>query len=526
MSAAADLPSASLSGGAASLLAVEGLTKRFGGALALDNVSFEVLPGEVHGLLGQNGSGKSTLIKILAGFHAPEPGARLTVGGREVVLPLPTGGFRSLGIAFVHQHLALVPSMSVLENFLIGEHATALRPVIPWRREATRVRAVFDRFGVQFDLSAAVETLSSVERALLAILRAFDQLERAPGEGGVKLLILDEPTPFLPKGDVQHLFGLVRSLVREGASVVFVSHDIDEVLEITDRVTVLRDGCVAGTLDTHRASKTEIIRLIVGRDVDLEHMRPVARPLGAERARIEGLAGAGVGPVSLTLRHGEVVGLTGLIGSGYDSALHLLYGSQQAAEGRLVLDGEAIELAAMAPDRAIAKGIVLVPGDRLNEGAIGRLTVTDNITLPLIRRTARGWILRHRQMRRIAEELAQDYDVRPRDPLRLLGELSGGNQQKVVLAKWFQTRPRLILLEEPTQGVDIGAREQVFGTIRRMSEVGASVLCASSDHEQLAAICDRVVVFSQGRPVSEIAGTQISKSAIAALCYGAEGSQA
>lgn len=525
MSAALAMSSAPPSGGATSLLTIEELSKRFGGAVALNDVRFEVAPGEVHGLLGQNGSGKSTLIKVLAGFHAPEPGARLTVGGREVVLPLPPGGFRSLGIAFVHQHLALVPSMSVLENFLIGDHATAMRPVILWRREAARVRAVFERFGLRFDLGAAVETLSPVERALLAILRAFDQLERAPGEGGVKLLILDEPTPFLPKGDVQHLFALVRSLVREGASVVFVSHDIDEVLEITDRVTVLRDGQVAGTLNTRRASKAEIIRLIVGRDVDLEHMRPAVRALGVERARIEGLSGPGAGPVSLTLRGGEVVGLTGLIGSGYDSALHLLYGSQPAAEGRLVLDGETMELRAMSPDRAIAQGIILVPGDRLNEGAIGRLSVTDNVTLPLIRRTARGWILRHRQMRRIAEELAQDYDVRPRDPTRLLGELSGGNQQKVVLAKWFQTRPRLILLEEPTQGVDIGAREQVFGTIRRMSEAGASVLCASSDHEQLAAICDRVVVFAQGRSVSEIAGTQISKSAIAALCYGAEGSQ-
>ncbi len=526
MSAAPDIAAAAPAGGAAPLLAVEGLTKRFGGALALDRVDFAVRAGEVHGLLGQNGSGKSTRIKVLAGFHAPGPGARLTVAGRGVALPLPPGGFRRLGIAFVHQHLALVPSMTVLENLLIGDHAAGLRPAIPWRREAARARAVFDRFGLRFDPVARVETLSSVERALLAILRAFDQLDRAPGEGGVKLLILDEPTPFLPKGDVQRLFALVRSLVRAGASVVFVSHDIDEVLEITDRVTVLRDGRVAGTLETRAASKAEIIRLIVGRDVDLDRMRPAARPLGPERARIEGLAGAGVGPLSLALRAGEVVGLTGLIGSGYDAALHLLYGARRATAGTLALDGEALALPAMAPDRAIAKGIVLVPGDRLHEGGIARLPVTDNVTLPLIRRTARGWVIRHREMRRIAEGLAQDYDLRPRDPARLLGQLSGGNQQKVVLAKWFQTRPRLILLEEPTQGVDIGAREQVFATIRRMSEGGATVLCASSDHEQLAAICDRVVVFSQGRPAAEIAGPRISKSAIAARCYGAEGDAA
>lgn len=507
--------------GATPVLSVQGLSKRFGGALALDGVDFSLAPHEVHGLLGQNGSGKSTLIKVLAGFHAPDPGARLTVAGREIHLPLAPGDFRRLGISFVHQHLALVPTMTVIENFLISDHAAQPRWRIAWRAEAARAQRLFARFGMTFDPFARVDALSSVERALLAIVRAFDQLERAPSDTGARILILDEPTPFLPKADVARLFALVRSIVAAGASVIFVSHDIDEVLEITDRITVLRDGRLAGTLQTADARKDEVIRLIVGRDVDLDGMRPPARTPGTEAVRIEDLAAPGIGPVSLRLGKGEVLGLTGLIGSGYDDTLHLIYGARRASAGRIALDGVTADLTAASPDQSIARGIVLIPGDRLHQGAVGRMPVVDNVTLPLIDRTARGWVLRHRQMRAIAERLAAEYDVSPRDPDRLLGQLSGGNQQKVVLAKWFQTEPRLILLEEPTQGVDIGAREQVFRTIRRMAEAGACVICASSDHEQLAAICDRVVVFSEGRPLSEIAGDAISKSAIAALCYGA-----
>jgi len=503
---------------AAPLLEFTNLSKRFGGAKALDGVSFSVGPREVHGLLGQNGSGKSTLIKVLAGFHAPDPGAELKIAGRDVALPLPPGAFHKLGIAFVHQHLGLVPSMSVLENFLIGEHSTAPRWRIRWEREAGRARALFARFGLSIDPHAPVGDLSSVERAQLAIMRAFDQLQRS-SETEVRLLILDEPTPFLPAADVQVLFRLVRNLVAEGASVVFVSHDIDEVMDITDRVTVLRDGRVAGTLRTAGSKKADIVHMIVGRAVDLEAMRPPARALGPDKVRIDNLDGPGVSDFSVVLRAGEVVGLTGLIGSGYDDVVHLVYGSLPAASGRLAIGQKSFDCARISPSAAVAAGIVLVPGDRQNDGAVATLSVAANATLPVLGRDRSGWAISERGMTRVARRLAETYDVRPRDPTRLLGELSGGNQQKVVLAKWFQIEPELILLDEPTQGVDIGAREQVFATIRRMSERGAAILCASSDHEQLAALCDRVIVFVRGRAAANLEGDAISKSAIAELCY-------
>ena len=505
-------------GGPASALRVEALSKHFGATQVLSSVTLDVARGEVHGLLGQNGSGKSTLIKILAGFHAPDEGSRLFVGGQPIALPLPPGEFRKLGIAFVHQHLGLIPSMSVLENLLIGEHATETRWRIDWRGQAHRAKTLLARFGLALDLSAEVESLSSVERALLAIVRAFDQLEQTEGTL-TKLLILDEPTPFLPAEDVSKLFALVRAIVGQGASVIFVSHDIDEVGEITDRISVLRDGHLVGSLVTREASKADIVELIVGRSVDLASMRAPARAPGAEVAILAGLRGGAVQDFSLRVCAGDVVGLTGLIGSGYDDVVGLCFGARQAEGGYLTLAGTERDLSIATPHDSVRNGIAFIPGDRLAAGVVPTLSVVDNATLPILRRFGGGWLMSRRAIRAEAARLNAAFDVRPRDPDLLMSALSGGNQQKVVLAKWFQMQPRLVLLDEPTQGVDVGAREQVFGEIRRMAEQGAAIICASSDHEQLAAICNRVVVMARGRQVAQLDGAEISKSAIAESCY-------
>ena len=507
----------------APVLRLENLSKHFGGARALDGVSFSVDPREVHGLLGQNGSGKSTLIKVLAGFHEPDPGARLWIGGGEVALPILPGGFRALGISFVHQHLGLIPSLTVLENLLIGDLAAEDRWRIGWQAEARRARDLFARYGLAIDPSEPVSRLSPVERALLAIVRAFDQLRevRTAGGGQGRLLVLDEPTPFLPAADVRELFRLVREIVRDGASVVFVSHDIDEVLEITDRATVLRDGRVAGTFETRSVTKDDIVRMIVGRRVELRRAPTAARSRdgGAARVRVRALSGGSVDGLSLDLAAGEIVGLTGLIGSGYDEVPYLLYGATRASAGVLEIAGERHELPATSPAAAIRAGCVLVPGDRQNAAVVGTLPVLDNLSLPVIGTVTSGWAVRGSRLAANAAHLAERFDVRPRDPALPVGALSGGNQQKVVLAKWLQLKPRLILLDEPTQGVDVGAREQVFDAVRQAAREGACVLCASSDFEQLEAICDRVVVFSRGRAVSELAGAEVTKSAIAERCY-------
>ena len=505
------------------VLRISGLSKSFGGAQALDDVSLCVRHGEVHGLLGQNGSGKSTLIKILCGFHAPDGEPTIEIDGRPVAAPISVASLRAHGVAFVHQHLGLMPSLTVLENLMLSELAAGARGFIDWRGEAKRARELFARYDIVLDPLAPLSDLTPVARAQVAIVRAFDELRRDKSKTHARgLLVLDEPTPFLPAQDVKALFRLVREIVADGASVIFVSHDIDEVLEITDRATVLRDGRVAGVFATAEVSKADVIRLIVGRSVDLDAMRPPAKTLPSPDVVISDLAGGGLAPFSLSLAPGEVVGLTGLIGSGYDEAIYRIYGAAPGSSGTLALGGQAVDVARLNPRRAIAHGCVLIPGDRLQSGAVATLSVSENLNQPVFGAVTRGWAMSGASLLRNAADLVARFDVRPRDPQALLGSLSGGNQQKVVLAKWFQTRPRLILLDEPTQGVDVGARAQVFDAIAEAASQGAAVLCASSDYEQLTAICDRVVVFARGRVVAELAGAAISKASIAQACYRAE----
>jgi ribose transport system ATP-binding protein len=509
-------------GSPAPVIEIRNLSKRFGGVRALDKVDLTVGKQEVHGLLGQNGSGKSTLIKILSGFNDPEPGGTLAIAGRDVPLPLPPGGFREHGISFVHQNLGLIPSLTVLENLLAGDLATESRWRIDWRREADRARALFDRYRLAINPTDPVSRLTPVQRALLAIVRAFDQLQRSrAGTDSARLLVLDEPTPFLPAGDVEQLFRLVRDIVANGASVIFVSHDIDEVLQITDRATVLRDGRVAGSFETRNVTKGEIVQMIVGRRIDIDHTRSATMVQREPAASIAQLNGGSIENFAVQLGQGEVVGLTGLIGSGYDEVVYLTYGATPASSGVLDIGGSKYVLAKMSPDRAIEAGCVLIPGDRQNAGAVGSITLLDNISLPVLSSVTREWSIRDAALKGNAAALCERFDVRPRDPMLLFSSLSGGNQQKVLLAKWLQIRPRLILLDEPTQGVDVGAREQVYEAIRAATQMNACVICASSDYEQLATICDRVLVFNRGRVATELSGANISKSSIAEACYQA-----
>lgn len=496
------------------------LSKTFGGEKALDDVRLTVLPGEVHGLLGQNGSGKSTLIKILAGYHEPEPGAELEVFGRTARLPLPPGAFRKLGLAFVHQNLGLMPSLSVLENLRIGDLATRNSWYLSWTRERRRAKEVFARFGLAIDPDERIADLPQVERALVAIVRAFEDIRESQEEhGSAGILVLDEPTPFLPRAGVDRLFGLVRQIARKGASVLFVSHDVDEVLEITDRATILRDGRVAGTLVTAELTSADFVEMIVGRR--MRHFESSRRDLSNETAdiTIAGLMGGSVRDVAIALRRGEVLGLTGLMGSGFDDALSLLFGATRADTGRLVIGGQTFDLTTMTPTVARAAGIALLPADRLGASGVGQLSVSHNVTLPVIDYFMHGIWLDRAALTRRAVELGKAYDVRPVDPTLHLEDLSGGNQQKTLLAKWLQTKPVLLMLNEPTQGVDVGARQQVYEALGVAAKRGASILCASTDAEQLAAICDRVLIFSRGRIVHELAGAEVSKEQIVQQCY-------
>ncbi len=501
--------------GAPALLARH-LSKSFGGERALDDVTINTRRGEVHGLVGENGSGKSTFIKVLSGFHAPDPGGYLEIYGKTVPLPLAPGRFRELGLAFVHQQLGLVPSLTVLENLKIGDFVSHNSLHIAWDAERRKAEETFARFGVSIDPTVRVDEIPQVERALLAIVRAFQDI-RAEREahGNPGILFLDEPTPFLPKQGVEQLIDLVRGIVEEGTSVIFVSHDVDEVLALTDRATVLRDGRVAGTLVTADATKQDFVETILGRRVE-PFLAEALDHTGQEvDIAITNLTGGSVRNVSIELHKGEVLGLTGLIGSGFDDVLYLVFGATPATEGVLRLNGKTIDLEHTSPGAAMKNGIALLPSDRQGAGGVGDLSISDNVTLPVLRKFFRGFGLDRGAMQRSTRDLGAKHDVRPNAPQMQFQSLSGGNQQKVLFAKWLQTEPSLLLLDEPTQGVDVGARQQVFKAITEAAKGGTMVICASTDYEQLAAICDRVLILARGKIVQQLAGSDVNKDRIA-----------
>ncbi|QBF32000.1 sugar ABC transporter ATP-binding protein [Thalassococcus sp. S3] len=503
-------------------LSIDNLSKRFGGAVALDGVSLCVARGEVHGLLGSNGSGKSTLIKVLAGFHDPEPGAEVRLYGRKLPLPVPGHVAREMGLAFVHQHLGLIPSLSVTENLFLGDLATGSDWAINWTRAHGKAAEIFGRFGLSLNPRAEVASLSPVEQALLAIVRAYEELRQASADHADRpgVLVLDEPTPFLPRSGVEQLFRLVRQCTDLGASVIFVSHDVDEVREITDRATILRDGHLIDTVVTAQTSHEAFVERIIGRN--LQDYGGQGKTLAAPRkVAVRGLAADGVGPLDFEIGKGEILGLTGLIGSGFDHVPALLYGARGGVSGRLEIDGRGIPLGLLTPEEAMSKRIAYLPADRLGAAGVGSLPVADNVSMPVYERLKRGLGLTDTHVVGHAYGLGAEAGVKPNVPVLPLAALSGGNAQKALMAKWLQIEPDLLLLDEPTQGVDVGARQQIWDALDRAAASGTSILIGSTDYDQLAQLCHRVLIFGRGQIVAELTGAALSKDTIAEHCYGA-----
>jgi len=499
-------------------LAIKGLTKSFGGVRALSRADLVINPGEIHGLLGKNGSGKSTLIKILSGFHAPDEGS-LEIDGRPVSLPMPLGQSEAHGLAFVHQNLGLLADATVLENLIAGDHERLNRWHINWRSETARARALFEENHLTLDPGAVVADLSPVKRAQLAIVRAADRVRAHQLHGGAGLLVLDEPTPFLPIDDVRELFAMMRRLTARGVAIVFVSHDIDEVMEVTDRATVLRDGHVIGSFVTSQTARAQIVEAIVGRSMTTDRIVADLIPISGNTVNVSNLSGNTLRDVALSVAPGEILGLTGLIGSGYDEVPYLLSGASSARTGQLDMGGVSHNLTRMTPAAAIDAGIALIPADRQKAGLALDLTLTENVTLPLLGRRLSGAFINHAVLARETGGIMARFAVKAEAPGQIASELSGGNQQKLVLGKWLQLGPRLVLLDEPTQGIDVGARREIYDRIIDLCAAGASVICATSEFEQLEMIAHRVLVFDRGRIKAELTGPSVTKSAIAEACY-------
>jgi len=491
------------------VVALRGLGKRFGPVWALRGLDLDLRPGEVHALIGQNGSGKSTVIKTLAGYHQPDEGTIL-VHGDEVRQPLSPRDAGRLGMTFLHQDAPVAAQMTVLENIRVGRYDRAALGRIRWRRERAAVAALLESVNLDIDPDLPASRLPLAERALLGFATAVQAL---PARGGV--LVLDEPTACLPPSGAQLLFDAVRRVTAAGSAVLFVSHRLDEVMELSDRITVLRDGRPAGTVETRSTTPDELVQLMLGRDVG--QIYPESDAAGGETVlSAASVTGRLVDDVSLDLRRGEVVGVTGLVGMGQDELPYLLYGALPLRGGALSVGGR--HLRRVRPRDLRAAGVCLLPADRAGASGVPAATVGENLTLPVLGRFFAGGRLRHGRERTAARGLVRDYDVRPPHPEQRLGSLSGGNQQKVLLAKWLQADPDVVLLHEPTQGVDIASRAQIFGIVRRAADAGAAVLIASSEYEDLARMCDRVLVLHRGRTVAELSGGNLTEDAITRSC--------
>ncbi|MFI7067654.1 sugar ABC transporter ATP-binding protein [Kribbella sp. NPDC050124] len=490
------------------------ISKSFSGKRVLHNLDLEIMPGEVHALVGQNGCGKSTFIKTLAGFHAPDEGGAAWIRGRQIDLPLRSGDRAEHGFAFVHQDLGLVETISVLENVRVGNFGRTRGFRIPWRDERRHVGRLLARLGVDVSPDAPISELSQIDRTNVAIVRAFDQLTGV--ERG--LLVLDEPTAALPKDGIERFFATVKELAAAGCGVLFVSHRLEEVFELADRVSVLRDGHLVHTGPVKELDEDQLIEHILG--FSLDRLYPAShKPTVDVLAKLDNVSGAGVVDVSLNVHRGEIVGLTGLLGSGSERLPYLIFGAEAASEGALTLDGQTVDLQRMTPRKAIELGCAFLPANRLEDGSLQSATVKENLTLPTLGAYfVRGALRRRPELSRV-RKLLRDYDVRPQEPDHLLASLSGGNQQKVLLAKWFETQPVLLLVHEPTHGVDVGARAQIYERLREAAAGGMGILLATSDYEDLPYLCDRVLVFRNGRVVSELHGADLTQERIVEQCF-------
>jgi ribose transport system ATP-binding protein len=490
----------------APLLEMTGIVKEFPGIRALDGVDLDVRAGEVHCLLGQNGAGKSTLIKVLAGAHQPDAGS-ISWHGEQISLGSPTAALKR-GIATIYQELDLVDGLSVAENIFLGHELSAggFTRRGPLR---ARTRALLARLGhSEISASREVGRLSAAGKQIVSMARALSY--------DAQVIVMDEPSAVLAKDEVGNLFRVIRDLTGTGVAVVYISHRLEEIREIGDRVTVLKDGrTVATGLPAKTTPTREVVTLMTGRDVEFPF--PPRVPVSNETApavlRVEGLSRPGeFADVSFTVAAGEIVGLAGLVGSGRSEILETIYGARKRAAGTVTFLGQPLRPGALP--RAVSKGMGLAPEERKSQALFLRETIATNLSAASLARFSKlGFVNRRREFA-AAREQVRALDIRPHDPSRRMVTLSGGNQQKAVLGRWLMHGCRLLLLDEPTRGVDVGARAELYALVRRLADSGVGVLLVSSEVNEVLGLSDRVLVIRDGRVVHEAAATALDETRV------------
>ena len=487
------------------LVELDGISKSFAGVEVLKAVSFDVRPGEVHALLGENGAGKSTLIKIMAGVHAPDSGT-FRVEGQPVRFTSPRDAQKA-GIAVVYQELLLFPELTVAENIFIGHAPKKSLRRLDWAAMRTRARAVLDSLDSQdLGVDDLVGTLSVANRQRVEIAKALSQ--------DARLLIMDEPTAALAEADVRRLMDVVRRLRERGVAIVYVSHRMPEIFALADRVTVLRDGALVGTRAIAEVDEGRLVSMMVGREIDRLFPK-VDADLGPVVLDLDHVScGQKVRDISLAVRAGEIVGIAGLVGSGRTEMALTVFGITPATSGTIRLDGQPVTIG--SPRRARDLGIAYVPEDRGTQGLVRPMSVAQNASLAILDRISRFFVLdRTAETARARAAIAQ-FGIRTRGPAQIVRQLSGGNQQKVVLAKWLAAAPRLLILDEPTRGIDVGAKAEIHALMGRLAREGLAILMISSELPEVLGMSDRVLVMNGGRIVAAFERADASPEAVGA----------
>jgi len=486
------------------LLKIRGVSKRFTGTLALDNVDLDIEAGEVHALLGENGAGKSTLIKILAGVYNPDQGDFWFKGKKKDILR------EKLPISFIHQDLGLVESMTIAENVALVAGYKKKNGLISWSQTRNAASEILKMIGCDIDPEVKVSSISSAEQSLVAIARAM----------AIKtdLIVLDEPTATLPETDVAKLFDVLKQLKAQGIGIIYITHRLDEVFRIADRVTVLRNGKKISTSLVSETNPDDLILKIVGKEPSDVFIRPTS-PTAETILEVDKIKIGRVGPVSFSLKAGEILGLVGLRGAGHDIIGRGIFGSYRIAGGTIRIRGKNIKL--HSPIDAMRNGIGFVSSKRIEESLAGKLLVRENIYLNPVGKAKNVLSPIKRGIeRKMCEDALDKFTIKPRDGERVVSTLSGGNQQKVVLARWFELGSKILILEEPTTGVDVGAKADIYAMMQQGLEKGMGILLVSSDFEEVSHICHRAIIFNRGLVVDEIPGKELSVEKLTAVASG------
>jgi rhamnose transport system ATP-binding protein len=468
------------------ILELKNISKSFSGVEVLHEVSFLLRPGEVHALLGENGAGKSTLVKVMTGVHHPDRG-EIHLNGIPVRFD-DTRESRQAGIAAIYQELSLFPDLDVAENIFVGRQPVTRSGLVDWRRLYSEAGKLLESLGVHLDLKLKARSLSIAQQQMVEIARAFSI--------NARILIMDEPTSSLTLNEVADLFRLVHRLREDGTAIIFISHRLEELFELADRVTVLRDGAYVGTKLMKDVTRDDLIRMMVGRTISNLFPKQNVQA-GDVVLKVENLTRVGsFKDISFELRRGEILGMAGLVGAGRTNVARAIFGVEPPTAGRIQIDGR--EVAIKSPQQAIELGLAYVPEDRQLHGLIPAMHLTSNISLPMLQQYAlRGWLQDKKELT-AAYDAALQMEVRANNIWQKARELSGGNQQKVVLAKWLSTKPRILILDEPTRGIDVGTKAAVHALMSKLASEGLAILMISSELPEVLGMSDRVVVMHEG----------------------------